>query len=139
VALRPDPWQDPDLWTCPVNPHLMHIGCNIYLFITQARPEPPAIANTVGPLSLVGTESHETAQIRWVHLADPSGGDTKFATLAGPTPNLGIFCNGCSGGHWLDPLSNTAGSRAKYASLQVPNWTERPSHAPTTSLVVLLR
>jgi hypothetical protein len=23
----------PDLWTCPVNPHLMHIGCNIYLFI----------------------------------------------------------------------------------------------------------
>jgi hypothetical protein len=22
-----------DLWTCPVNPHLMHIGCNIYLFI----------------------------------------------------------------------------------------------------------
>jgi hypothetical protein len=27
------PWQDPDLWTCPVNPHLMHIGCNIYLFI----------------------------------------------------------------------------------------------------------
>jgi hypothetical protein len=27
------PWQDPDLWTCPVNPHLMYIWCNIYLFI----------------------------------------------------------------------------------------------------------
>jgi hypothetical protein len=27
------PWQDPDrLWTCPVNPHLMYIWCNIYLF-----------------------------------------------------------------------------------------------------------
>jgi hypothetical protein len=26
--------QDPDLWTCPVNPHLMYIWCNIYLFIT---------------------------------------------------------------------------------------------------------
>jgi hypothetical protein len=24
------------LWTCPVNPHLMHIGCNIYLFIHRA-------------------------------------------------------------------------------------------------------
>jgi hypothetical protein len=23
----------PDLWTCPVNPHLMYIWCNIYLFI----------------------------------------------------------------------------------------------------------
>jgi hypothetical protein len=27
------PWQDPELWTCPVNPHLMYIWCNIYLFI----------------------------------------------------------------------------------------------------------
>jgi hypothetical protein len=27
------PWQVPDLWTCPVNPHLMNISCNIYLFI----------------------------------------------------------------------------------------------------------
>jgi hypothetical protein len=24
------PWQDPDLWTFPVNPHLMYIWCNIY-------------------------------------------------------------------------------------------------------------
>jgi hypothetical protein len=34
----PQPWQDPDLWTCPVNPHLMHIGCNIYLFIYHHHP-----------------------------------------------------------------------------------------------------
>jgi hypothetical protein len=27
------PWQVPDLWTCLVNPHLMNISCNIYLFI----------------------------------------------------------------------------------------------------------
>jgi hypothetical protein len=27
------PWQDPGLWTCPVNPNLMYIWCNIYLFV----------------------------------------------------------------------------------------------------------
>jgi hypothetical protein len=32
-GVQPSRGQDPDLWTCPVNPHLMHIGCNIYLFI----------------------------------------------------------------------------------------------------------
>jgi hypothetical protein len=26
-------WQDADLWTCPVNPHLMCTWWNIYLFI----------------------------------------------------------------------------------------------------------
>jgi hypothetical protein len=31
------PWQDPDLWTCPVNPHLMCIWRNIYLFIYSVR------------------------------------------------------------------------------------------------------
>jgi hypothetical protein len=31
------PWQDPDLWTCPVNPHLMYIWCNIY-FIMYVLP-----------------------------------------------------------------------------------------------------
>jgi hypothetical protein len=38
------PWQDPDLWTCPVNPHLMYIWCNIYLFIYAGSWEEAAPA-----------------------------------------------------------------------------------------------
>jgi hypothetical protein len=32
-GLPNEPWQEADLWTCPMNPHLMYIWCNIYLFI----------------------------------------------------------------------------------------------------------
>jgi hypothetical protein len=30
------PWQVPAIWTCPVNPHLMNISCNIIIIIMEA-------------------------------------------------------------------------------------------------------
>jgi hypothetical protein len=55
AVLRNSRGKSPDPWTCLVNPHLMYISCNIYLFITTelnhmwnaATPDPRALSHLV--------------------------------------------------------------------------------------------
>jgi hypothetical protein len=35
LTYNPGPWQDLVIWTCPVNPHLMNISCNIIIIIIR--------------------------------------------------------------------------------------------------------
>jgi hypothetical protein len=48
--LTQTPWQDPDLWTCPVNPHLMYIWCNIYLFIYHSDSDSESVRQRGPPV-----------------------------------------------------------------------------------------
>jgi hypothetical protein len=73
------PWQDLVLWTCPVNPHLMNISCNIIIIMAMhCWLDMPLHLSRLHVCSMQHLENLERLQV----------GDKQLSHMAGPADHV---------------------------------------------------